>query len=128
MPIGYEEMYLDMFYSFFAAYSVVISIIGILTIVAWWKIFEKAGEAGWIALIPVYREVTMFKITYGSGWKFLLTLIPCAGFVFWMIMYFKLAKSFGQETGFGFGLVFLNTIFVLILGFGNAEYIGAQES
>jgi len=128
MPMGYEEMYMDMFYSFFATYSVVISIIGILTIVAWWKIFDKAGEAGWIALIPVYREYTMFKIVYGSGWKFLLTWIPCVGFIFLIMMNFKLAKAFGQESGFGFGLVFLNTIFVLILGFGSAEYVGVQEN
>lgn len=28
-------------------------IICILLIVAWWKIFEKAGEAGWKSIIPL---------------------------------------------------------------------------
>ena len=42
------------------------------------------------------------------------------------MLYFKLAKAFGQGVGFGFGLLFLNPIFVAILGFGNAEYIGPQ--
>lgn len=42
------------------------------------------------------------------------------------MLLFKLAKAFGKGTGFGFGLLFLNTIFILILGFGDAEYIGPQ--
>jgi hypothetical protein len=35
-----------------------------------------------------------------------------------------IAKSFGKETGFGIGLVFLGFIFFPILGFGSATYTG----
>ena len=42
------------------------------------------------------------------------------------MMFIKFAKAFGKGIGFGIGLVFLNTIFVLILGLGDAEYIGPQ--
>ena len=34
----------------------------------------------------------------------------------------KLGKAFGKSTGFIVGLVLLNTIFTLILGFGDSEY------
>ena len=42
--------------------------------------------------------------------------VPCVNVVVGIMMLFKLAKAFGQGTGFGFGLLFLNTIFILILG------------
>lgn len=36
----------------------------------------------------------------------------------------RLARSFGYGTGFTVGLVLLNPIFILILGFGKCQYIG----
>jgi len=36
-----------------------------------------------------------------------------------------LAKSFGQGTGFALGLIFLSVIFIMILGFGDARYVGS---
>ena len=40
----------------------------ILTIVASWKIFKKAGEPGWKAFIPIYNIYTMYKIVGMSNW------------------------------------------------------------
>lgn len=37
-------------------------VLSILSIVAMWFIFEKAGEAGWKSLIPLYNVYIMFKI------------------------------------------------------------------
>jgi hypothetical protein len=37
---------------------------------------------------------------------------------------FDLAKVFGKSTGFGFGLLFLSVIFMAILAFGDAKYLG----
>jgi hypothetical protein len=37
---------------------------------------------------------------------------------------FDLAKAFGKDTGFGFGLLFLSFIFLPILALGDAEYQG----
>ena len=44
------------------------------------------------------------------------------------IMYsVKLARAFGRGTGFAIGLIFLQPIFILILGFGNDSYYGADK-
>lgn len=107
-------------------YFVIIIAITVLTIIAMWKIFTKAGKPGWGSLIPFYSTYCLFDITWGNGWLFLLGFVPCVNFVVMIMLYFKLAKAFGKGTGFGFGLVFLNTIFVLILGFDNSQYIGPQ--
>ncbi len=112
-----------MFVTIFAA------IIGILTIIAQWKLFTKAGEKGWKSLIPVYNMVVLFKISGLSGWLvlgYLAAIIPVIGplvalgiTIYLMI---NLAKAFGKGSGFAVGLIILNTIFIMILAFGNAEY------
>lgn len=40
----------------------------ILQIIACWKMFEKAGEKGWKAIIPIYNYYIMFKIVDMKGW------------------------------------------------------------
>lgn len=110
-----------------AVYLVVALAISILNIIAMWKIYAKAGRPGWACIIPFYSQYCLFDIVWGNGWLFLLSYIPLVNIVVMIILYFKLAKAFGKGTGFGFGLLFLRTIFVLILGFGSAEYIGPQE-
>ena len=101
--------------------------IAVLGIVAMWKIFVKAGEPGWAAIIPFYNLYVLFKITWGNGWKFLFLLIPIANFVFLIITMVKLAKAFGKSGGFAVGLIFLSVIFYCILAFGDAQYIGVPE-
>lgn len=107
-------------------YMLFVLAISVFMVVAMWKMFTKAGKPGWGCLVPFYNNYCLFEIAFGNGWLFLLTFVPCVNFVFLIMLYFKLAKAFGQGVGFGFGLLFLNPIFVAILGFGNAEYIGPQ--
>lgn len=99
----------------------------ILWIIAQWKIFEKAGEAGWKVFIPFYSAYIMFKIAWGNGWLFLLMFVPIVNIIIGIILDVKLAQSFGQDGVFAVGLIFLPAIFQLILGFGHYEYVGAQE-
>ena len=105
---------------------VVIAIIVVLSIIAEWKIFTKAGQKGWYSLIPFLREYKLCEIIDGKGIKFLLLLIPVVNVIYDIILSFRMAKAFGKGTGFGFGLLFLPNIFLLILGFGSAEYIGPK--
>lgn len=109
-----------------SAGSLVISLIfAVVSIVALWKIFSKAGEPGWAAIVPLYNAYILFKIAFGNGWFFLLCLVPLVNIVISIMLYFKLSKAFGHGVGFGFGLLFLYPIFLLILAFGSSEYVGA---
>ena len=106
--------------------SLIFSIaLAIFMIVSMWKIFEKAGEPGWGAIVPFYSSYLEFKIAFGNGWYFLLLLIPIVNIVFSIMLPFKMAKAFGKGVGFGFGLLFLSIIFYPILAFGDAEYKNA---
>lgn len=112
-----------------AVYSVILLAIVVVELIGMWKMFTKAGEAGWKCLIPIYNLVILFKIAGLSPWLilcYLLSFIPVVG---WLVMLglqiylaINLSKSFGMGNGFAAGLFFLQPIFICILGFGKAEY------
>lgn len=104
------------------ASNVITLVIAILLIVAYWKIFEKAGEPGWKILIPLYNVYTIYKLLFSSGWFFLLELIPVVGFFVRIVRSNRMAKAFGHGIGFTLGLIFLPNIFTLILGFNGDEF------
>ena len=103
--------------------------ISVIYMIGNWKLFEKAGEDGWKAIIPFLNLFVMFKIVYGSGWKFLLLFVPILGEVLLIAYYIRLAQAYGKSVGFGIGLLFLAPVFFLILAFdGNARYQGPCNS
>ena len=96
----------------------------ILLIAGMWMTFVKAGEAGWKSIIPIYNFIVLLKIIGRPWWWILLFLIPIVNIVILIIMWNGLSKSFGKGVGFTVGLIFLSFIFIPILGFGSAKYIG----
>ena len=63
-------------------FTLIIGIVVALVMIArMWKMFSKAGEPGWASIIPFYNAYVLFKITWRSGIKFLLLLIPIANIV-----------------------------------------------
>lgn len=98
-------------------------IVSIVTIVAMWKLFKKAGKPGWASIIPIYNTYTLFDIVYpGHGIKFLLMLIPFVNIYIGIKCYIDLAKAFGKSGAYALGLIFLNPIFMCILGFDSSVY------
>lgn len=121
-----------------ASGSVFAIVFYVLQVVAMWKIFEKAGEAGWKSLIPIYNLYILLKIIR-FNWLLLLGLlifiIPIVGwvvgviymFVLQVIICYRLARSFGKELGYTIGLLLLAPIFYLMLGFGDAKYKALKD-
>jgi len=108
-----------------AAVWVIYLAVLILSIVAAWRIFTKAGKPGWWAIIPIVNTVVLCKIAGKPGWWFFLCLIPIANIVFLILIYLGLARSFGKDGGFAVGLILLAPIFFPILAFGSARYQGS---
>ncbi|MBE6740922.1 MAG: hypothetical protein E7570_01325 [Ruminococcaceae bacterium] len=98
----------------------------VLMIIADWKLFSKAGVAGWKSLIPIYNIYTLVKIVDGNGIKFLLLCLPIVNIVYGIILNLRMAKAYGKGTGFAIGLILLPNLFQLILAFGSSEYVGPQ--
>ena len=124
----------------------------ILQIIANWNIFTKAGEAGWKSLIPIYGDHVSYKIAWQTSYfwlSFILgivasyvssanlnesmfltviaTLLRIVIAVINIIYCVKLSKAFGHGIGFAIGLILLQPIFLLILGFGSDQYYGADR-
>ena len=103
-------------------------VVGVLIIAALWKVFSKAGQPGWAAIIPIYNIYVMCKVAGRPGWWVLLMLIPLVNFIVGIILCIDISKNFGKGAGFGLGLAILGIVFWPILGFGSATYQGAATA
>lgn len=121
---GEPSMFSMMSWAYAAMIYFASLVFSILAIIGLWKMFKKAGEPGWCAIIPFVNVYKLFKIAWGSGWLFLLCFIPIVNIVMGIMVSIKLARAFGKGTGFAVGLIFLPSIFYMILGFGDAVYYG----
>jgi hypothetical protein len=108
-----------MFILLIAAIPVLISLIGM------WKVFSKAGQPGWAAIIPIYNTYVLIVTAGKPGWWLLLFLIPFVNLVILILVLVGLAANFGKGVGFAIGLLLRPFIFYPILGFGSAKYQGA---
>jgi hypothetical protein len=106
---------------------IVLLIPAVVMIIAGWKIFEKAGEPGWAAIVPIYNAMVYCRIAGKPEWWVLLFLIPCVGIVFAIITTIAFAEKFGKSGAFAVGLILLGPIFYPILAFGGAEYEGSRR-
>jgi hypothetical protein len=100
----------------------------VLIIVSLWKVFTKAGQPGWGALIPIYNIYLLCKIAGKPGWWVILCFIPLVNILIALLLMIGVAQNFGKGAGFGIGLFFLGFIFFPILAFGDARYGGASEA
>lgn len=131
-----------------ATFGIIAFIIWILLVIAQWKIFEKAGEAGWKSLIPIYSTYILCRIIDINFWIYafaipvvlalissltandpqsalyiistLLTSLYTIFFFIWTSI--RLGKAFKKSGLFIAGLIFFPNIFMLILGFGASKY------
>ncbi|HUW42596.1 MAG TPA: DUF5684 domain-containing protein [Rectinemataceae bacterium] len=108
------------------AFTVLYPIMGVVTIVgivAMWKLFLKAGQPGWAAIIPIYNLLVFLRVVNRPWWWILLMLIPIVNIVLGIIVIFDLGKSFGKGGAWSFFLLLiLSLIGCLILAFGKSEY------
>ncbi len=109
----------------FGAFGLISLAIIVLIVASLWKIFAKAGEPGWAAIIPIYNAIVLLKIVGRPLWWLLLMLIPFVGLIFAFIVVFDLARAFGKGGLFALGLIVLGPIFYPVLAFGDAKYQGA---
>jgi hypothetical protein len=111
-----------------AIFMIVMLALTVLFFVGFWKVFTKAGQPGWAALIPFYNAYILTKIAGRPGWWVLMLMIPFVNIAFGILLAIDIAKAFGQGAAFGVVLLFLlSGIGYLVLGFGEYRYVGAPE-
>ena len=105
--------------------AILLTLLPVLFIIAFWKLFAKAGEAGWKSLVPFLNLYILYKISWGKGILFLLGFIPFVNIIIYFMTMLKLGDAFGKKLPFKLGLLFLPNVFMLILGFDHSEYLGS---
>jgi hypothetical protein len=115
----------------FAAFGLLTFLIeialAIVVIAGCWKVFTKAGQPGWAAIIPIYNLIVLLQITGKPLWWIILFFIPCVNIVMIILVDVALARAFGKDVVYAIGLFLLPFIFFPILGFGDAKYVGPAE-
>ena len=123
----------------------------VLQAIADWKIFTKAGEAGWKSLIPIYNVYVEYDLCWSGVLGLVyIALTICANFltsgqnvanwrmiigavmiiialILHVMQSLRLARSFGKGTGFGICLILFGPIARMVLGFGSATYVGNRS-
>lgn len=141
-----EQQYIEMIASQNAVLILsVAAVICVMQLAGEWQIFKKAGSPGWACLVPLYSSYTSYKIFWGNGWLFLIaeaftlassyasanSIIKTVCFVGSLIIGVmhnsRIAKAFGKSAWYAVGLVLLHPVFMCILGFGDAQYLGVPE-
>lgn len=113
--------------------TIPILVLSIIGIIGMWKLFQKAGQPGWAAIIPIYNTYILLKIADKPAWWLvflLLSLIPFVGvfisLVFSIVIGIEVAKRFGKSEVYGAVLCGILGVGYLMLGFGSAQYQGPQ--
>jgi hypothetical protein len=92
-------------------------------VIGWMRVFVKAGQPWWAALIPGYNiYVLVVPVARLSLLWFVLVLVPVVNFIAVILVNVEVAKRFGRSEAFGLGLAVFGFIFYPILGFGRARY------
>ena len=105
-------------------FVVLIGLLGFM-FAAMWRMFTKAGQPGWAALIPVYSTYVEHKIVGRPTWWLLLYLVPLVNIVIAIIVTVDLAKAYGQGVSFAIiGLMLFPLIGLFMLAYGRADYVG----
>lgn len=92
-------------------------------IASMWKVFNKAGQAGWKCLVPIYNIHVMTKIAKVSPWMTLMLFVPILGFIAAWKISDGTARKFGKGMEYSLGLFLLAPVFYPILAFGSAKYV-----
>lgn len=87
-----------------------------------WKVFTKAGHAGWKAVIPLYNLYVMLRIANSSKWWLLGLLVPVFNVFVLAKIFVDVGRTFGRSVGFGLGLWLLWFVYWPRLGFGEDSY------
>ena len=90
--------------------------------ISWFKIFSKAGQAGWKALVPFFNIFVFTKIVQKPIWWIAIYLIIPVGYI---LAALQVSKLFGKKIVFAMGLIFIPFVFYPILAFGKSQ-IGEQ--
>ena len=132
----------------FAIFGLLISAWEACMVIGLWRLFEKAGEDGWRAIIPGYNLYVQYALTWDVNmfWKglalwgasvvcnwiggvfHLVGIIAATGMMaIFAVGNMKLAEAYGKGMEHTLALIFFYPVGILLLAFGDAQYKYGKE-
>ncbi len=132
---------------FILAYFAVLIIsmaVAVVTLIAQYRLFEKAGEAGWKCIIPYYNAFVYSKIVTGNYTYAIVSVVAAVVYSFFCFLFgltemtamfviamlvlvpvivlsawfaYKTGKAYGKSTGFCVAMIFLTPFLTIAMGF-----------
>ena len=124
----------------------------IFYIFCWWKVFTKAGQKGWLTLIPILNIIVFLKIAekslfwiiiyftiifaqlqkilydLNSDEEIVFNLIIISGVIFLFPVARSFTRKFGDDSFWAtIGFIFLNPIYIILLAFDKKAIYKAKE-
>ncbi len=73
-----------------------------------WKLYKKAGQQPWAAIIPIYNAIVLMKIINRPKWWVILLFIPIVNLIMIPVIWVETIRSFGRHTTLETWLVVLS--------------------
>ncbi len=94
------------------------------SLITTWRLYKKAGKAGWAAIVPIYNAVVQLQIAKMPTWYILLLFVPVANLVIVVMALVNFAKQYNRKLGFWLAYIFLPIVAVFLVG--KTEYTGGE--
>jgi hypothetical protein len=91
-------------------------------------IFKKDSVTPWWGFVPVLDVYGLIKLVGREPIWIVGLFIPCVNFIVIIVLMLDLAKAFGKDVVWGLGLIVLPFIFIPMLAFGSATYVGPMAA
>ena len=101
--------------------------IAIISVVAQWRLYEKAGQPGIAAIVPIWNFIVFLQIVGRPASHLFLALIPIFGQLYFIPkVWIEVCQSFGKRSMMDYVMVILlNGLYILNLGLSyETEYKG----
>ena len=131
MSLGIIMQLLLMLFVFVIWLGMIVFLIAmtVICIISYWKIFTKAGQPGYAAIIPFYNMYILAEMVFGKGIYclfFLAGFLPAVGQLLMMLYIgyqgYQLGRVFHKSSGFIIGLILVPIVFLPMLALGHDEY------
>lgn len=104
----------------------ILALLIIPQLIGLWMLFEKAGEKGWKAIIPVYNALVILKMVNRPWWWVFYLMIPLIGELIAIGVYREFLRSYGKDSFMDLVLgILFAPIYLIYIGFNKeVKYIG----
>jgi hypothetical protein len=102
----------------------------VLWCVSAWRMHEKAGQPGWVGIIPGVNVLGRLKMIGKPYWWAVLYFVPLLDVIVHIVVMVGVARTFGKSALFGLltAVPFLEPFLFPFIGLTDVRYLGPDRA